>query len=256
MYCSTISQSKASIFKQCKLKYRYRYVDRIDEEQSNADAMHFGSYIHKIFEDGIQATTYKELEDLAKKHAPNYAFDDSYKAKTEGCLKNFLRLNASLNEVGDAELIYEVDAADDITLNGIIDRVIQGTDGGYLIIDYKTGKREKTKLDLFDDEQLQGYCYALHKLKNIPIKDITVAHYYPISDNLVSLQYSDAQISSYLRNKIEEVWKIRKCTKSDLGPSRNQFCNWCGYKYVCPIFNDSTLVKKRLDEVKKKSSKK
>ena len=256
MYCSTISQSKSSVFKQCRLKYRYRYVDRIEESQTNADAMHFGSYIHKIFEDGIQATTYKELEDLAQKHASTYSFNDSYKEKIGICLKNFLRLNASLNEVGDAELIYEVEAADDITLNGIIDRVLQGTDGGYLIIDYKTGKREKSKLDLFADEQLQGYCYALHKLRNIPIEDITVAHYYPLSDNLVSLQYSKAQISTYLRNKVEEVWKIRKCTKTDLGPSRNQFCNWCGYKYVCPIFNEGTVVQKRLNEAKKKPSKK
>ena len=238
------------------MKYRYRYVDRLEEDRSNADAMHFGSYIHKIFEDGVGATTYKELELLAAKHAPNYSFDDSYKPKIGICLKNFLRLNASLNEVGDAELIYTVDAAEDITLNGIIDRVIKGNDGGYLIIDYKTGKREKTNLELFDDPQLQGYCYALHKMKNIPAKDITVAHYYPVSDNLVTIQYSDAQIATYLKNKIEEVWRIRKCTLDDLHPSRNQFCNWCGYKSMCPIFNDKTLVQKRLDEAKKQSSKK
>ena len=250
MYCSTISQSKSSTFKQCKLKYRYRYVDRLDEDRTNADAMHFGSYIHKIFEDGIKATTYEELNVLAEKHAPNYSFNDSFKAKTEVCLKNFLRLNASLREVGDAELLYEVEAASGITLNGIIDRVVAGDNGGYLIIDYKTGKREKSKFDLFSDEQMQGYCYAIHKMKGIPVADITVAHYYPISDNLVSVNYSPAQISTYLKNRIDQVWSIRKCTLAEMFPSQNVFCNWCGYKNLCPLFNDASTVQKRLVEAK------
>ena len=248
MYCSTISQSKSDTFTQCRLKYNYRYVKKIEEANVKADAMHFGSYIHKIFEEGVEATTYKELDELASNLASEYNFDDSFAKKTSGCLKNFLRLNASLPEIGQTELVYEVSAAEGITLNGIIDRVIKGTKGGYLVIDYKTGKREKSKFDLFDDEQMQGYCYAIHKILNVPIADITVAHYYPISDNLVSVNYSPAQIGAYVRKKIDQVWRIRKCTNKDMPPSRNMFCNWCGYKYVCPIFNNEQVVAKRLDE--------
>ena len=226
-------------------------MDRLEEQANNADAMHFGSYIHKIFEEGVEATTYKELEDLAIQLEHNYAFNESFKPKIQVCLKNFLRLNASLTEIGQTEMVYEVSAADDITLNGIIDRVVAGSDGGYLVIDYKTGKREKSKLELFEDDQLKGYCYAIHKMLKVPVEDITVAHYYPVSDNLVSLKYSRAQIGAYLKTKIDEVWRIRKCTKKDMIPSRNTFCNWCGYKYVCPIFNDPHLVSKRLVEAKK-----
>ena len=55
MYIKTISESKYQTFKQCKLKYSFRYVDRLPEPQeANTEALHFGSYIHKVLEDGVE----------------------------------------------------------------------------------------------------------------------------------------------------------------------------------------------------------
>ena len=146
MFINTISNSKRDTFKQCKLKYRYRYVDRLDEyDISNTDALHFGSYIHQIFEDGVSATDITELNQLAETHKDSYKFAEAYNKKIEPCLKNFLRLNATLPEVGIAELHFDLEISEGITLNGFIDRIIKGKDGGFLVIDYKTGKREKNK---------------------------------------------------------------------------------------------------------------
>ena len=131
---------------------------------------------------------------------------------------------------------------------------MRGKEGGFLVIDYKTSKRQKTKFDLFEDDQLKGYCYAVHKMNNTPVENITVAHYYPLTDTLVSVNYSNAQIASYVKKKIDEVWKIRKCKKTDMEANQNQYCNWCGYKYVCPLFNPPEVVKTRLDEAKKEAS--
>ena len=248
MYCTTISQSKANTFSECKLKYLYRYVKRIPEDGTNGDALHFGSYIHKILEEGVECTTLEQLQEYAKKHRDTYKFNKSYDPKIDICLRNFLKFNSKLSEAGVTEQVYEVTIKDDISVNGIIDRVIKGKDGGYLVIDYKTSKRQKTKFDLYNDEQLQGYCFAVHKMYNTPIENITVAHYYPLTDTVVSVKYSNAQIASYLRKKVDEVWKIRKSKTEDMCPMENQFCNWCGYKYVCPIFNPTDVVNKRLDE--------
>jgi len=256
MYCSTISQSKANVFNECKLKYRYRYVEKLKEESLNQDSLNFGSYIHKIFEDGISADSIEFLKELAKKYKKEYRIKNKNKDKTEICLKNFIKLNKKLNKGGQAELRYEILISEEISVNGIIDRIVKGDKGGYLIIDYKTGKREKNRVALYNDQQLQGYCFAVHKLYDIPIEDITVAHYYPVTDNLVSLQYSPAQISNYVKNKINEVWKIRKCKKPDLVPSENQFCNWCGFKELCPIFADPSTIPNRLDEAKQAQKKK
>jgi len=254
MFCNTISNTKYQTHKQCPLKYSYKYVDKYEEDSdTNTDALHFGSYIHKILEEGVNATTFKELEGLSESLRKNYTFGGSYEPKIGVCIKNFLHFNASLKENVATELRYSLDLQDDISVNGVIDRIIRGADGGFLVIDYKTSKREKSRLELYEDEQMKGYCYAVHKLYEVPIKDITIAHYYPLTDNLVTVSYSPVQIHSFLKSIVEEVWKIRKAKKTDFCPRENEFCNWCGYKSLCPKFNDSMLVESRLKTRKKRA---
>ena len=251
MFINTISNSKRDTFNQCKLKYRYRYVERVaDYDLSNTDALHFGSYIHQIFEDGFQASGLDQLLSLAEENKAKYKFGSSYDPKVLPCLKNFMRFKASLPESGLPEQHFDIEVADGITMNGYIDRIIKGKEGGYLVIDYKTSKREKSKVDLYQDPQLKGYVYAVHKLYNIPMNKITAGHYYPLTDTFVTVQYTTNQIHSHVRSVVEDVWKIRKSKKTDLVPIRNQYCNWCSYKSLCPEFTESCLIEHRLQEIK------
>ena len=173
MYIKTISESKFQTYKQCQLKYRYRYVDRLPEPaESNTDALHFGSYIHKILEDGVNAKTQAEMLLIAEEVRGSYKVSKKYTGKDLKCIDNFLEFNPKLEETVATELVFEVPVKDDILLNGVIDRVIKGKDGGYLVIDYKTSKREKSKVELYQDTQLKGYVYAISKLYGIPFSQI------------------------------------------------------------------------------------
>jgi putative RecB family exonuclease len=252
MFINTISESKSKTFKECQLKYRYRYVDRFKEERTNTDPLHFGSYIHKIFEDGYQATTLAQLTVIADNVKKDYTFSESYTPKIKTCLENFLRFNASLSETVSTEMVYEVvyDKEKDLKLNGIIDRVIKGTDGGYLVIDYKTSKRELSELDLYQDRQMQGYAFAIHKKLGVPLSNIVVAHYYPLTNHFVTCKYSPNQIKHYLKEKVDQMWKIRKMKKEEFRAMQNQFCNWCGYKTLCPEFNSGRLCEERIEKLK------
>jgi putative RecB family exonuclease len=253
MYIKTISESKFQTFKQCQLKYRYRYVERLPEpEETNTEALHFGSYIHKVLEDGVKATTQEELVQIAEEVKGTYKISKKYEGKDLKCIDNFLKFNPKLEETVATELVFEVPVKDDITLNGIIDRVVKGKDGGFLIIDYKTSKREKSKVELYQDSQLKGYVYAISKLYEVPISSVVAAHYYPLTDNFVFVQYSIPQINAHLRKIVDEVWKIRKKKKDELKPSRNEFCNWCAYKTACPEFCTMQQVNKTVEELKAK----
>lgn len=251
MYIQTISESKYQTFKQCKLKYRYRYVDKLPEpEESNTDALHFGSYVHKIFENGVKAKSEEELVRIAEEVRGSYKVSEKYDGKDLTCIKNFVKFNEQLQETVATELSFEVPVKDDITLNGVIDRIVKGKDGGYLIIDYKTSKKEKSKVDLYQDSQLKGYVYAISTLYKVPINQIIAAHYYPLTGSFVHVQYSQPQISQHLKSILDEVWKIRKCKLDDMKPNRNDFCNWCAYKSACPEFNTLNEVTKKVDELK------
>ena len=217
-----------------------------------ANAFHFGSYIHKILEDGVNANTQEELRLIAEEVKGSYKVSKKYEGKDLKCIDNFLRFNPQLEETVATELVFEVPVKEDITLNGIIDRVVKGTDGGFLIIDYKTSKREKSKVELYQDTQLKGYVYAISKLYGVPYSQIVAAHYYPLTDNFVHVQYSVPQINAHLRKIVDEVWKIRKKKKADMHPSRNDFCNWCAYKTACPEFNNPMQCAKTIEELKAK----
>lgn len=233
------------------MKYRYRYVDRLPEpEESNTDALHFGSYVHKIFENGVKAKSEDELVRIAEEVRGSYKVSEKYDGKDLTCIKNFVKFNEQLEDTVATELTFEVPVKDDITLNGVIDRIVKGKDGGYLIIDYKTSKKEKSKVDLYQDSQLKGYVYAISNLYKVPINKIIAAHYYPLTGTFVHVQYSQPQIGQHLKSIVDEVWKIRKCKLDDMKPSRNDFCNWCAYKTACPEFHTLNEVTKKVEELK------
>jgi putative RecB family exonuclease len=251
MFITTISESKYQTFRQCGLKYRYRYVERLPEPaEANTEALHFGSYIHKVLEEGVNAQTKEELLQIAKETRGTYKITEKYKGKDIICVENFLKFNSQLSESVSTEQVFQVPIKDDITLNGIIDRIVKGTDGGYLVIDYKTSKREKSKVELYQDSQLKGYVYAVSKLYNVSYDKIVAAHYYPLTNNLVTVQYAVPQINQHLRTIIDHVWKIRKSKKEDLKASRNDFCNWCAYKGACPEYCTTDQVNKKVEELK------
>lgn len=255
MFIKTISESKYQTFKQCQLKYKYRYVERLPEPQeANTDALHFGSYIHKILEDGVNASSKDELIQIAEDVRGSYNVSKAYDGKDLKCIENFFDFNAKLGETVATELVFEVPVKDDISLNGVIDRIIKGDDGGYLVIDYKTSKKEKSKVDLYQDSQLKGYVYAVSQLYKVPYSQIIAAHYYPLTNNFVHVQYSKPQINMHIKTVVDEVWKIRKKKKDDFRASRNEFCNWCAYKSACPEFCTMNEVTKKIEELKAKKS--
>ena len=170
MFINKLSNSKYDTWRECKLKYRYRYVDYLPEpEGTNTKALHFGSYVHKVLEDGVTATTLEELEAIAKECEENYDIHPDYDGKDTKCFKNFLKFNKNLGKTLGTEWFYEIPLMEGVMQTGIIDRVIEGSEGGVLIIDYKTSKREKTKVELYQDKQLQGYARAWHKQHGTPI---------------------------------------------------------------------------------------
>tara|TARA_R110000737_G_scaffold350672_3_gene390351 strand:+ start:459 stop:1280 length:822 start_codon:yes stop_codon:yes gene_type:complete len=251
MFINKISNSKFNVWKECKLKYKYKYVDYYSEpDGDNTKALHFGSYIHQVLEDGVNATTLEEMVRFSDDVKGNYKLHPDYEGKEIKCFKNFLKFNAQLGKTVGTELRYEVDLAEGILGNGIIDRVIQGEAGGLLVIDYKTSKREKTKIDLYQDPQLMGYVFALSKMMNVPIEKITAAHYYPLTNNFVTVKYSKSQIAGYQQKTVSEVWRIRKAKKEELTPMRNQYCNWCAFKTACPQFATPDQICESLEKLK------
>lgn len=223
---------------------------------TNTDALQFGSFIHKVFEDGYTCDSVDGLLDIAKALRSQFTFGQEKGKLTERCIHNFFHFNKNLEETVSAEMQFSLDVGDDLKLNGIIDRVIKGTSGKYLVIDYKTSKRPASKKDLYNDPQMIMYTLAIHKTYNVPIPDITAAHYYPHLDKLVPIKYMEAQVLAFERKMKEKAWEIRKRKKVEFPPCINRFCDWCGYKDICPAFGATEMdIEKAIKESREKKAK-
>ena len=258
MFINKVSPSKIKVYDECKLKYKFKYVDYLPEKSTNTDALQFGSYIHKIFEDGVASTSTEELTEIAETLRPNYTFDKERELKIEKCINNFFEFNNSLSgcEQVATEQMFSVELKQGYAVNGIIDRVVKGTDGGYLVIDYKTSKRPSTKRDLIKDPQMLLYAYAISVLYTVPISSITLGHYYPHLDKFVHLKFSEPHVLMYMKKLTQQIWEIRKKKKNDFFPQVNQFCDWCGYKDMCPKQNPTTHLAEYAEAVKNKKPRK
>jgi len=251
MFINNISASRSDIIDQCLWKYKLRYIERLPGFGSkNEDALNFGSFIHKIFEIGFQEKDIKSLLKIAEQERSTYKVPFRENDRMKCCLENFLVWNQNLGETVSAEQLISIplDEKNDIKFVGVIDRVVKGTDGGYLIIDYKTSKREKKKKTLMDDNQLKGYAWAIHKLYDVPFEKIYCAHYYPVTGNFVSVKFSRFQVEMWKKGQLDKVWRIRKKKKDEFWAQENVFCDWCEYKEACPRFHSEDVVCKRLDE--------
>lgn len=251
MFINTVSPSKIKAYDECKKKYKFKYIDRLRESynhNTNTDALQYGSFVHKILELGYNSDSVEKLHEIAASVRGNYTFPESKASNLDKILNNFFALNSKLEEHVSAELIFEIPITDDYSVNGIIDRVIKGKTGKYLVIDYKTSKRAATKVELFKDPQMLIYAFAIAKLHNVPVDSVTVAHYYPHMDKLISIKYGKTQIGIFLTMLKNKIWEIRKKNAGDFPPSLNQFCNWCQYQELCPEFGGTPQM---LEEAKK-----
>jgi len=256
MYIKGFSPSKFNTFNECEQKYRYKYIHYLPEEYNeglSTDALQFGSYIHKIFEDGVEAESVEELMEHATRLRNSYQFEGREEDIVK-CVRNFHKFNGALTESVSTEMQFREEVLPDLEVNGIIDRVVKGSNGGYLVIDYKTSKREKTKRELYNDPQLMIYTAAISKMYKCDIRNITVAHYYPLTGNLVTIKYLPSHVAAFLRRLDEKKWRIRKKKADEFKPRVNQFCDWCGYKGLCPKFGGTPKMLEEAIQKKKEKS--
>lgn len=223
-------------------------------EDPGSDATQFGQYIHKIFEDGVEHTTQKPLLEIAKKLKDTYTFDAARGAKTSICISNFIKFNKSLMSATtvSTEQKFLVKVTKDLTINGIIDRIVKGNDGGYLVIDYKTSKRPSSKRDLMTDPQMMMYAIAVHHLYKVPFEKITLMHFYPHLDKIVTIQYPKITLQGCIRKLTKMVWEVRKKKKDEFVARSNMFCGWCAYQALCPIMGGGNHIELYNEEISKK----
>ena len=173
------SHSSLSTYRECPLRYAFRYVERVPGEERPGQYA-FGSGIHHAFEvfvrERMRARAAGEPapdpallrtaldESLAGSGLPPAAIEEA-RERAAPVLERFLAMEASRDvepvavEIGFGVTVRPEGLADGVRLIGYIDRVDRTPDGAIEIVDYKTG-RVREQADVDADRQLTAYAFA------------------------------------------------------------------------------------------------
>jgi len=269
-----LSYSALDTFKQCPLKYKFQYVDKISAPKSK-EAI-FGTLVHnalKLFHDPerIVSPTEEELLSFWSENWLPSAFTDSREeaaAFAQGVLilKNYFAKNSPLQfNILALETPFEapIKIANEIHLvTGKIDRVDKIENDLFEVIDYKTAKKMPAQKNVDHNLQLSVYHIGLAnrwpsiKQEDRPIK--TSLYFLKHGEKLSSIKTNqDLQFAEeHVINLLEQIKKAHGEEK--FPPQPSPLCDWCPYQRICPVwkhkfreekifFNDQD-VKSLIDE--------
>jgi len=250
------SYSKMSLYEECPLKYKFKYIDKIKEEPKFYFA--FGNSIHTALEFlySVKAPPFPSLEELLEAFRTDWnrksylekgyrtqqkedrAYEDGRKMLTNYYAHN----RASFKPPFLVEYSTDVEV-DGLLVRTISDRIEYLGSGEIEIIDYKTGKNVKRQpLQLYMYQKISELDPRLkekiaetygERVSSVKVRQMQYYHV-PTLEKHKFERADDKEIGAFWE-RVLGVAEAIKGIKFDPTPAE-QACAWCDYKSLCPHF--------------------
>ena len=238
-----LSVSKTKTFLDCKAKFKFCYVEKLPRK--DWDFHTFGKFCHSVLEyfhkqyiDGCQLP-YNVVMNEAFKHALVEFKDKMTPEMKKECwqiVDKYLRLVTKEKNTGmpanviAVEKRFDFQIADNLVLNGAIDRIQLDADNVIHVADYKTTKNKKyLKNDWF---QLLTYAYVL--LHEDPTITKVRGSYVLLRHDFeyITTEFTLEDILS-VKDKFE-AYAAQMRAETEFVPNPTALCNYCDYLQQCP----------------------
>ncbi len=244
------SYSRLNTFKQCPLKFKYRYIDKIIPQIKIIES-HLGSTVHSTLEwiytqvknnriPTIDETiiyystkweeNYKPEMVIVKKllTARDYfnngiRFILDYYTKNHPFDDNTLEL--------EKRIIIDLDELGEYKLQGFIDRLVHNLEKGeYEVHDYKTANNLPRQEEVDNNTQLPLYAIAIKELFGEDKEVLLIWHYLAYNKKIYSRRNNE-QLKQLRKETLELIKKIESTT--EFPANKTILCDWCEYRDVC-----------------------
>lgn len=231
-----LSKSKVNSFLKCRREFKYRYIDKIEEEPN--DAMQLGTDVHEIAEQfiktgGISSDNYRDkLQELADKQNSNFDLTIHLDHLAEFFEDVFQNEKMHYEVFSVEDYLYD----EEHDFSGLCDLVVRDENNDIIIIDYKTGKSNSIK-----KYRLELVYYKMLLESQYPNIDIISAGIFFTKDgksrflNFVECQdkgafctEKDCNAALDLLDFVREEIKAQR-----FHPNKQFLCKYCGFESLC-----------------------
>jgi len=229
-----LSASDIETYRACPLRYKFARVLRIPQEPTLNQR--FGILVHQVLEryHQIASPSLEEMLDLLDGGWRRAGMGDSdeerqLRGKADAALRRYhQRIVSEPVEPVWFERAFSFRMGPH-TLRGRVDRVDRLADGGYELIDYKTG-RPRSRAALKEDVQLSLYAVGAREAWQL---DATQQSYLYVLDDAKVLVPSDEIDAAWIADTVEQVGEGILAQDFEPTPSY-AVCSMCDFRIACP----------------------
>jgi len=244
------SHSKLETFKQCPLKYKFKYIDKIKIEKKSIEGF-LGAKVHETLEwlyNQIKKQKIPTIDEMIIHYAKSWKNDFNpeiyFVVKKEFTIKDYFEKGIKFlldyyqtnHPFNDNTIATEkwisilLDEKEDYKIRGIIDRLVYNPITNYYEIhDYKTANNLPTLERIETDKQLPLYSIAIKNDFNTE-KIQLIWHYLAHNKKI----YSKRTNEQLIQLKKQTVELIKKIENTNIFPyNKSILCKWCEYQNIC-----------------------
>jgi len=247
------SHSLLSTFENCRLKYKFAYIDKIKRDEDSIESF-MGKRFHEVMEKVYAERTFRSVSALELKNLFSELWDKNWGAhvfvtRTDRTPEDYRKIGLKAVEdyfnryapfdggkiLGvEKRVIFDLDGTGRYTIRGYIDRLMETTDGNYEIHDYKTSGTLPGQAELGCDRQLALYEIAVRQLWPDDVKNMELVWHYVVFDKEMRSKRTPEQLRELKENVIALIKEIEET--EEYPATESTLCRWCSYQDICPLF--------------------
>jgi CRISPR/Cas system-associated exonuclease Cas4 (RecB family) len=259
----TISPSSIESLQSCPAAYNFSSVLRLRPLEEDTSKMDRGTCFHKMLKthynlilaglnDPATRIPYSQINLAVIEVAREFTRNDEFPHEmVEECIGNYNDYCIFYSSDGwtpkAVETPFSTELYSDenikVILEGVIDLVVETSDGVTFPVDHKTVSQNDRNPTILSN-QFMAYCWALNS-KNFVKNDIGFQKTYGPKDRFHRhvMSYDDTLLDEWKNNVILDIMKTIGYKENDYWPRNYSNCKYCRYKRICETTPDSRQYK-------------